>query len=302
MTWDSFWAGFVDVMDSGWGIPVRVLVIILVALIVKAIAKTVIRRSVDRVVAGVKVIEAAEARRRSEGAGSPVRGARRVQRTRSLGRIFDNAATSAIVIVAALLVVYQIWPGATGAVALLAAGLGAGLGIGAQGVVKDVLNGIFFAIEDQLGIGDVIDVGPAVGVVEDVGVRITQVRDVDGALWFIPNGQITRVANMSQGWGRAIVDLTVPYVVDVDAVRDALATAASALAAEPDWKDRILEPPSVWGITSVAADSLVIRVAVKTTTSAKDDVGRELRARIKAVLDERALIPPAVTTVRMDQG
>lgn len=300
--WDAFWAGVADVMNSGWGVPIRVLLIIIVALLVKLIAAALIRASVERIVAGVKALEAAEARKHAKGTESPVTGARRVQRTRSLGRVFGNTATAVISIVAVLLIVNTVWPQATTAFALIGAGLGAGIGLGAQGVVRDVLNGIFFAVEDQLGIGDVVDTGFATGIVEDLGVRTTQVRDVNGTLWFIPNGQISRVGNFSHGWSRAVVDLTVPYGADIEGIQAAMAQVATGLAAEAAWKDRILEPPEVWGITSISPDAVVLRAAVKTTTSGSDAVARELRARFKKAIDEGAFIPAAVTAVQIHQG
>src|SRR5690606_11478672 len=100
----------------------------------------------------------------------------------------------------------------------LSAAVGAGLGFGAQNIVKDVLNGIFIVAEDQIGIGDVVDVGLVTGVVEYVSVRITHVRDVNGTLWYVRNGEILRIGNMSQGWSRVVLDLSLPSDVDVDEV------------------------------------------------------------------------------------
>src|SRR5690606_10611373 len=103
---------------------------------------------------------------------------------------------------------------------------GAGLGFGAQNIVKDVLNGFFMVIEDQLGVGDVVDLGPATGVVESVGIRITDIRDVNGTLWHVRNGEIVRVGNLSQGWARAIIDLAVPYDTDTDEAQQLILTTA----------------------------------------------------------------------------
>jgi len=299
--WDAFWGWLGWLWDSPWGVVIRVVLILLAALLVKAVLSALIRRTVRRIVRGVRAFDAAAAkRRRDDEPESPIPEVRRVQRTQSLGRIFDNTVTTAVVIVAALLVVYTVWPAATTAFALIAAGVGAGIGLGAQGVVKDVINGVFFAAEDQLGIGDVVDVGATTGIVEDLGVRITKVRDVGGTLWFVPNGQILRVGNLSHGWARAVVDLSVPYLTDVDAAREAITAAGAALAAEPAWKDRVLETPQVWGIESISSDAIVLRVVVRTRTQAKDDVARELRSRIKAALDTAGILPAPITVVRMD--
>ncbi len=134
--------------------------------------------------------------------------------------MLSNIVGVTVTLVALLLIVNYLIPQATGAFALITAALGAGLGFGAQNVVKDVLNGLFIVAEDQLGVGDVVDTGFATGVVEWVDIRTTQIRDVNGTLWYVRNGEIIRVGNMSQGWARVIIDLAVPYETDVDAVQD----------------------------------------------------------------------------------
>jgi small-conductance mechanosensitive channel len=122
-----------------------------------------------------------------------------VQRTRTRGSVLGNIVTALITIVTMLLIFNELVPNATGAFALITAALGAGLGFGAQNVVEDVLNGLFKVSEDQLGVGDVVDLGFAPGVVESVDIRITKIRDVNGTLWLVRNGEILRVGNMSQG-------------------------------------------------------------------------------------------------------
>ena len=152
--------------------------------------------------------------------------------------------------------------------------------------MKDVLNGIFIVAEDQLGVGDVVDLGPATGIVEDVSVRITQVRDVNGTLWYVRNGEILRVGNMSQGWARVILDLAVPYDADIDEVEaEMLRHGDRDLAKDAKWRTRILEKPEIWGLESISGDALVIRLVMKTRADAKDDVARELRMRLKRALD-----------------
>jgi len=296
--WEAVTAWLSWLFNSGWGVPVGVVLIILGAILLRWILVKMIGRSVGRVVTGVKSRYAVEDTDQLT-AASPISAVRRVRRTQSLGRVFSNAVTAGITIVAVLLIVWIVFPGATGAFAIITAALGAGLGFGAQGIVKDILNGIFLAIEDQLGIGDVVTVGETVGVVEDVGIRTTQVRDVQGTLWFIRNGEIDRVGNQSHGWARAIVDYAVPVTVDVDEVRRIITEAATTLRAEPRWKHVLLEPPEVWGIQSVAPDSIVLRAVARTRTSAKDDVARELRARIKRALDAAGAAPPLVRELRV---
>jgi len=151
--------------------------------------------------------------------------------------------------------------------------------------------------EDQLGVGDVVDLGPATGVVEGVGIRITTVRDVNGTLWFVRNGEILRVGNMSQGWARVIIDLAVPYEADVDAVQATILATAVDMASNTKWKSRILEKPEIWGIESISAEAVVVRLVVRTAAAAKDDVARELRSRLKRALDEMGVRLPALNSI-----
>ncbi|NYF11086.1 small conductance mechanosensitive channel [Leifsonia sp. AK011] len=255
----------------------------------------VIRRVVNRVVSGVKKRHNVDDTRELE--ASPLAAVRLVQRTRSLGSVFSNGATAIIVAVSILMIFAVAAPGATGAFALITAAVGAGLGFGAQNIVRDVLNGIFIVSEDQLGIGDVVDTGLATGVVEDVGIRITQIRDVNGTLWFVRNGEILRLGNMSYGWARAIIDLAVPYDADVDAIQARILEVANELAADPKWKHRIIEKPALWGIESISAEAVVVRLVVKTRSTAKDDVARELRWRLKKALDEMGVRLPALNSI-----
>src|SRR5699024_9564865 len=140
--------------------------------------------------------------------------------------------------------------------------------------------------------GDVVTVGETTGVVEDVAIRTTQLRDVEGTLWFLRNGLIDRVGNQSHGWARAIVDYAVPTRVDVDRVREVVTEAATSLRSDRQWSQVLLDQPEVWGIESVSPDAIVLRVVARTRTSAKDDVARELRARIKRAFDEAAIVLP----------
>ena len=297
--WADFTAWVEQLFASGWSVPLRVLLIVLVAFLVRLLLQILIRRSVDRIVTGVKKrYEVDETRQLT--AQSPVSAVRRVQRTRSLGRVFSSAVTWTVVVFATFLVFYTLFPGATSAFAIVAAAVGAGLGIGAQGLVKDVMNGIFLVSEDQLGIGDVVDLGLASGVVEDVGIRVTKVRDVHGTLWFVRNGEIARVGNQSQGWARAIIDLAVPYDDDIEAIKQAVLDAGKSLGEDAAWRSRLLGEAELWGIESISSEAIVLRVVVKTRTSAKDDVSRELRARIKARLDAREIQLPSVMSIRID--
>ncbi|WP_424935642.1 MULTISPECIES: mechanosensitive ion channel domain-containing protein [Bacteria] len=259
--------------------------------------RLLIRRIVRRIVASAKSrarVDDTQALERS-----PLADMRLVQRTRTLGSILQNIVNVILVIVAIILVFGIVAPNLIGSLTLLTAAIGAGLGFGAQNIVKDVLNGMFIVAEDQIGIGDVVDLGLATGVVEYVSVRITQVRDVNGTLWYVRNGEVTRIGNMSQGWARAIIDLGVPPDAEVPAVEEALLAAAQGLAKDPKWRTRIVERPEVWGLESVTGDALVIRVVMKTRANAMDDVARELRMRLRDAVDGLGLAMPSLSSVTL---
>ncbi|GAA2232582.1 mechanosensitive ion channel family protein [Herbiconiux moechotypicola] len=294
MDWNIFWSNVGSFFET-WQKPIGIVIVIVGAFVVRGVLLFAVRRLVDQVVSGVKKKQNVTDTQAL--VASPLAAVRIVQRTRTIGTVMTNVINVTVVIVAIILVVTIIDPNIIGSLALLTAALGAGLGFGAQNIVKDVLNGLFMVFEDQLGVGDVVDLGPATGVVEAVGIRITQVRDVNGTLWFVRNGEILRVGNMSQGWSRVIIDLAIPYDSDIDAVEGRMLEVAVAMAAEPKWRSRIIEKPEVWGLESISAEALVIRLVMKTRTSAKDDVARDLRIRLKRALDEMHVTLPSLNTV-----
>lgn len=295
--WSQFWASLPDFFIRAGLTLLSILAIILGAMLLAWIMRRVIDRIVGRIVRGAKSkanVDDTQALDRS-----PIAQVRLVQRTRTLGSILTNIVNVTIVIVAVILIVYRINSDIIGSFTLLTAAIGAGLGFGAQNIVKDVLNGIFIVAEDQIGIGDVVDLGLATGIVEYVSVRVTNVRDVNGTLWYVRNGEITRIGNMSMGWSRVIIDLAVPVDANIDEVEDAMLDAAKALRNEPKWRSRILETPEVWGLESVSGDALVIRLVMKTRPNAKDDVARELRMRLKHAIDELGLTLPQLTSITL---
>lgn len=291
----DFWAKVIAALgDIGW-VVLRIALIIVVAWLLSRFLRLVIRRIVRRVVDAAKVkarVDDTQALERS-----PLADIRLVQRTRTLGTILQNIANVLIGVIALILCINEAFPDLLGSFALVTAAVGAGLGFGAQNIVKDTFNGLFIVAEDQIGIGDVVDLGLATGMVEYVSVRITQVRDVNGTLWYVRNGEIMRIGNMSQGWARAIIDVTVPSDADVPATEDALLAAAQSLADDPRWRTRILDAPEVWGLESVDGDTLVIRVVIRTRTNAKDDVARELRMRLRDAVAGLDIALPAMASV-----
>lgn len=298
--WAGFWASLSAFLAT-YEAPFRIVGVIVGAVVLRWVLVVTIRRVVDRVVSGVKKAQNVE--HTVEISSSPLHAVRVVQRTRTMGTVLNNLVTWTIVAVAFVLVLGELDFSVTALIA--SAGiLGAALGFGAQNVVKDMLNGLFMVFEDQLGVGDIVELqstqGPVTGVVEIVGVRVTQVRDVGGVLWYVRNGEIINVGNKSQGWARVIIDLPAPYTSNVDEVQDVMLQTAMELAAEPEWKRKVLEPPEVWGIESISAEALVIRLVMKVRTADQFDIARVLRLRLKLALDSMGVAVPSLNRVVMD--
>ena len=175
--------------------------------------------------------------------------------------------------------------------------VGVALGFGAQALVSDFLSGFFILVEDQYGVGDRVTVGGSTGTVEEVSLRVTRLRALDGAVWFVPNGEIRKVANATLGWARANVDFLLPLDVDIDAAVQAMTEEVQALAADEEWADAIVEAPQVLGIESMSADGYTVRVTARTKPLTQDTFARAVRARIGARLRKDGIAlakPPAV--------
>ena len=150
-------------------------------------------------------------------------------------------------------------------------------------------------IEDQYGVGDVIDTGEAIGTVEEVTLRITRLRDANGVTWYVRNGEIIRIGNRSQGFSTALVDMPVSYAENVDRVVAVIREAAAAMGADPDWADKFVEQPEVLGVESIAGSTMVIRTMAQCTPGENFAVQRELRERIKNALDAAGVQAPPLS-------
>lgn len=249
-----------------------------------------IRRAIRRAVEHAKDPDADRSRglrrrMRLQDAQSTIYSARRAQRADALGAL----ATSIVGVVVWVVVVFMVLGtfGITLGPLIAGAGIiGLALGFGAQGLVGDFISGVFMLIEDQYGVGDIIDAGEAIGVVEGVTLRSTRIRDIEGTLWHIPNGEIRRIGNMSQQWARVLLDIQVAYATDVDSAIEVIEAVATAMAEEESYQDLFLAPPEVWGVQALGADGIDIRLVIKTKPAEQWGIGRELRRRIKAAFDE----------------
>jgi small-conductance mechanosensitive channel len=255
-------------------LALRIALVLLLAFLLRAAAKRLITRVTAR---------AAASHHRTEHPHA-VFGERRSQRGTALASLLGNAASVAIFTIAGLIILGDI--GLNLAPILASAGvLGIALGFGAQNLVQDFLAGIFILLEDQYGVGDVIQVYDVTGTVEAVSLRITRIRDVNGVVWHIRNGPIRLAGNETHGWARAVVDFPVPYGTSVAAVRQTLERAAVAMSVEPRWRSSILDRPEVWGVETVSPETLMMRVTARTAPLARAAVARELRERLKTALD-----------------
>lgn len=279
----SDWFG---IFWATWHTPVRILCIIIGAFVVRWIAMVMVRRVVGSIEAGSRV----KLRLRSQQGGeiSPLANARLVQRTKTMGSVLNNFFTWSVMILALTMILSELGV-AIGALAAGAGLIGAGIGFGSQSLIKDLISGLFIVAEDQYGVGDTVNLGEISGTVESVGLRVTQVRDADGVLWYVRNGEIIRVGNHSQGWSRAIVDIALDYSVNLENAKTVIDAAAVQVATEPENTDKVLGTPEVWAIHLLTGDQYVIRVVQKVKFGKADDLARALRVHIKQQLDAAGL-------------
>lgn len=250
----------------------RLVVILLIALVLVRVLRIVTRRLVA-----------------AAGTQSAARVARmREQQTRTLAGILYSGGTAIIVIVAVLTALPEFGFNITPVAA--AAGLASlAIGFGAQHVVRDFINGFFTVLEDQYVVGDLVRIGDVVGRVEHLTLRRTVLRDPQGAVVTIPNGEITKVANLSRDWGQLFLDATIAIDQPLDEALNALEDVATEFRADPSWSPMLLDGPRVLGVESLAPNGTIVRLQVRTAPTRQDDVARELRRRIQIELAGRGI-------------
>lgn len=273
------------------GVPTRVLAIILVALLARWLMHRAVDRITKRAEGGVLPNRFSQGGLSRLAMGESHANARRAQRVKAMGSLLKSIVTGAVFAIAFVMVLSAV--GINVAPIIAGAGVvGVAIGFGAQSLVKDFLSGIFMIFEDQYGVGDVVDLGEASGTVEAVSLRVTRLRDVDGTVWYVRNGEILRVGNMSQNWARTVLDIPVSYDEDLARVRAVLKDVAHDLWDDEEYENLILEEPEVWGVQTLAPDSVVVRVTLKTAPMEQWNVAREMRERIKARFDHEGIEIP----------
>jgi small conductance mechanosensitive channel len=264
------------------GKPLRILILVIVAMIARRILHHLIDGLAERIGTGPGNGNG-DARPTVAAAilgASPLLTTRREQRARTLASVLRSITTITVGLVVGLMIVgelgYQLAP-------LLASAsvVGVALGIGCQSLVRDFVSGVFIIFEDQYGVGDVINVGDVSGTVEAVNLRVTRLRDVNGTVWYVRNGEILKVGNQSQGWSRTVLDISVPNDKDIARTRELLLGIGTALREDPAFKHLVVDDPEVWGVEALGAGSFVLRLVVKTQPLQQWSVARELRRRIK---------------------
>jgi len=285
--------------------PMKVLLIFLIALVVNRLIRRGVRRLIQRLIAQRE--ERARQRREQEvddGRFAAFRARalekarllaaqeeRSKQRAQALGTVLRSVASLSVYGMAGIVALAEF--GVSLGPLIAGAGIaGVAIGFGAQSLVRDFLSGIFMLIEDQYGVGDIIDVGEANGVVEEVNLRTTRLRDVNGTVWWVPNGEIRRVGNKSQQWARTVLDIDVAYDTDLSKAAEIIKTVADSV-----WHDQlenatVLEEPEIWGIEAFRESAISIRVVLKVEPGEQWAAAREVRKRLKRAFDDQGIEIP----------
>jgi len=250
--------------DFALGHGVRLVSILLIALILNRLLRTLTRRLIP---AGA-----------TEGIGRIAR--MREQQTKTLAGLLYSAGTALIVIGAILTALPEFGFNVTPIAA--AAGLASlAVGFGAQHLVRDLINGFFTIVEDQYVVGETVRIGAVVGRVEHLTLRRTVIRDIQGAVVTIPNGEISQVANLSRDWGQLFVDIAIPSDGSTDAALAALERVSGELRNDTSWSPVLVDGPRVLGVESFGPSGVTLRMQLRTVPGRQDDAARELRRRIQ---------------------
>lgn len=277
------------------GVPLQVLVILAIAIVVQLILNASIRRVVNRASERAKHERLAQMRQitRTAELSDLLMNQRTEQRAAAIGTLLRSVIAITVWTIATLTILPLL--GVNVAPLLASAGVvGVALGFGAQTLIKDYLSGIFIIIEDQYGVGDMVDVGSVMGTVEEVALRYTRLRDPSGVVWYVRNGEILRVANRSQGWTLAIVDIPIAYNENLDRVREIVEAVAVDMDEDPDYDDLLLGRPSFAGVESVSGEAVIIRITAKAAPEKQVSVARTIRERMKTAFDRAGIVVPVV--------
>ncbi|NHD18417.1 MULTISPECIES: mechanosensitive ion channel domain-containing protein [unclassified Actinopolyspora] len=270
--------------------PLKVLSIIVLAFLVRYVLHKIITKLSSTNGHPPRLLQ--PLRERNEGSVSgETLAEQRSQRARTLGSVLKSIVSFVIFGFAAIYILQEFGVN-LGPLIASAGVVGVALGFGAQNLVRDFLAGMFMMVEDQYGVGDWVDLGEAIGTVETVGLRVTTLRDVNGTVWYVRNGEILRVGNSSQGYAVAVVDLPIAHSSDARRAQEvAESVAGTAAQREPLAKD-VLAKPEMLGINQITSDTITLRLTAKVRPGQQWAVQRLLRAEIKRAYDEADIKPP----------
>jgi small-conductance mechanosensitive channel len=265
--------------------------------VIAFVARFLLHRLVHRIVDGAANARLALPGRPGRPAGTaPTGPARRSQRARTIGSVL-RSTISVIVLTIAAIMVLDVFGVALGPILASAGIVGVAVGFGAQNLVRDFLSGMFMLLEDQYGVGDVVDLGEASGAVEAVGLRITTLRDINGTVWYVRNGEILRVGNKSQGYAVAVVDVPVAHSADIGEATELLRRVSQEVVEREGIKEQVLEPVEVLGVDRVGPEGVTLRMTVKVQPGQQWAVQRALNAALSDAFDDAyvprpGLLPP----------
>lgn len=283
------------VLDWATGTPLRIFIIVISAVIVQVVLNAIIRRIVKQATERAKIERLQQSKKilRTQELSNLLMTQRTEQRAAAIGSLLRSIVGLSVWGIAMLMILPLL--GVDIAPLLASAGVvGVALGFGAQTLVKDYLSGIFLIVEDQIGVGDVVDLGSAIGSVEEVALRYTRLRDASGIVWYVRNGEILRVGNRSQGWTLAVVDIPVDYAADIDQVRDLINAVGQDMDDDPAYDDMLLGAPTFTGVESVTGNAVVVRVTAKSVPEMQLPLARVIRERVKLTLDRAGIVIPAM--------
>lgn len=281
----------------------RIIGILMGAVILRWLAARMIKRVVRRAASDtiptlLKPVPARLLSTVQEGAG--IIPQRRAQRAEAIGSVLRSTASATIFTVALLLALGEL--NIDLAPLIAGAGIaGIALGFGAQTLIRDVLAGLFILLEDQYGVGDLVDLGEASGTVQGIGLRVTTLRDLRGVVWYVPNGEIRRVGNRSHGPATVVVDIPIGHV-PVPQAAAALRAGADRLVADPELGPDLIEPPELLGVERITVDGAEFRTIVKTTADSQWQVGRALRRMQTEELEAAGLVDQIIASRTLFRG
>jgi small conductance mechanosensitive channel len=284
--------------DTVVGTGLRILLILVLAVLIRFMAHRAIKRLSQVTAEGPPpgLLRPLRERAPESWLGTGLLSTRRSQRARTIGSVLRSGTTLVVYGVAFTLVVGELGIN-LGPIIASAGILGIAIGFGAQNLVKDFLSGMFMLVEDQYGVGDVVDLGEATGTVESVGLRVTTLRDTKGTVWYVRNGEVLRVGNSSQGYSVAVVDLPIGHDADISASTELAGRTATELTADGTaLAADVLESPQVLGVESISTDGVTLRITTKVHAGRQWAVQRALLAGIKAAFADAGVPPPTPAT------